>query len=70
MASRNRSGSSPLLKLVLGLLALLLILVIVETVIGILFGTVSWFLSLFGPLGPLVALVGVALIVLRALDVV
>lgn len=56
--------------IVLGLLAVLLVLVIVETLLGILFGTVSWFLGLFGPLGPLVALIGLVAIVAWALDLV
>lgn len=69
MAYRS-SGDLSLRTVVLGLLALLLALVVVETLLGILFGTVSWFLGLFGPLGPFVALIGLVAIVAWALDLV
>ena len=70
MAYRSRGDLSLLATVVLGLVAVLLVLAIVETLLGILFGSVSWFLGLFGPLGPIVALAALAAIVLWALDVV
>ena len=68
MTYRTRSDLSLLVKIVLGLIAVLLVLAIVETVLGLLFGSVSWFLGLFGPLGPVVALVGLLIVVLWAMD--
>lgn len=70
MEYRSTGDLSPLATVVLGLIALLLVLVIVETLLSIVFGSVSWFLGLFGPFGPFVALLGLAAIVLWALDVV
>jgi hypothetical protein len=70
MAYRNRGDLSLAATVVLGLIAVLLVLAIVETLLSIVFGSVSWFLSLFGPLGPLVALAGLLGIVLWALDAV
>jgi len=70
MAYRNRGDLSLAATVVLGLIALLLVLVIVETLLSIVFGTVSWFLGLFGPLAPLIALAGLIGIVLWALDAV
>jgi len=69
MAYRSTNDLS-LGTIVLGLVAVLLILVVVETLLGLLFGTLGWFLGLFGPLGPFVALIGLLAIVAWALDLV
>jgi len=69
MAYRSTNDLS-LGTIVLGLVAVLLILVVVETLLGFLFGTLGWFLGLFGPLGPFVALIGLLAIVAWALDLV
>lgn len=70
MASRKKGDLSLVATVVLGLIAVLLVLAIVETLLSIVFGSVSWFLSLFGPLGPLVALAGLIALALWALDMV
>lgn len=70
MAYRKKGDLSLAATVVLGLIAVLLVLAIVETLLSIVFGSVSWFLSLFGPLGPLVALAGLIALVLWALDMV
>jgi len=70
MAYRKKGDLSLVATVVLGLIAVLLVLAIVETLLSIVFGSVSWFLSLFGPLGPLVALAGLIALILWALDTV
>lgn len=70
MAYRKKGDLSLVATVVLGLIAVLLVLAIVETLLSIVFAPVSWFLSLLGPLGPLVALAGLIALILWALDMV
>lgn len=70
MAYRKKGDLSLVATVVLGLIAVLLVLAIVDTLLSIVLGFVSWFLGLFGPLGPLVALAGLIALILWALDMV